>query len=89
MNESDRNGVIKYYKVLYKALPDGEVKELTRKELNGTLSDLKKHTNYSIEVLAATKIGEGPTSIAKYGSTKQDGEAAGKLKSQLFLVTCL
>ena len=89
MKESDRNGVIKYYIVLYKALPNGEKKNLTTEELEATLSDLKKHTNYSIEVLAATKIGEGPSSIAEYGSTEEDGEAAGELKPQLFLVTCL
>ena len=89
MNESDRNGIIKYYKVLYKALPDGENKELKTEKLKEILSDLQKHTNYSIQVLAATKIGEGPRSTAKYGSTKQDGEAAGELKSQPFLVTCL
>ena len=89
MKESDRNGIIKYYKVFYKALPDGKKKNVTTKKFMATLSHLKKHTNYSIEVLAATKIGEGPMSIAKYGSTEQDGEAAGELKSQLFLVTCL
>ena len=51
---------------------DAEV--LTTSELSGALYHLSCYTNYSIQVLAYTRRGEGVRSAAVYVTTKQDGE---------------
>ena len=77
-----RNGIIKGYKVIYQALPDG--RNVTRfvnisdedqgKEQDITLGDLVKFTNYSIRVLAFTVVGDGPPSEVKIVQTQQDSK---------------
>lgn len=80
VNESDRNGIITGYKVVYQPLPNGgnctadvsvkEEKERTTKTLDG----LDQFTNYSIRVLAYTVKGDGPPSPEKTVRTKEDSK---------------
>ena len=82
VGSEQRNGIIKGYKVIYQALPDG--RNVTRfvnisdedqgKEQDITLGDLVKFTNYSIRVLAFTVVGDGPPSEVKIVQTQQDSK---------------
>ena len=82
VGSEQRNGIIKGYKVIYQALPDG--RNVTRfvnisdedqgKEQDITLGDLVKFTNYSIKVLAFTVVGDGPPSEVKIVQTQQDSK---------------
>ena len=82
VGNEQRNGIIKGYKVIYQALPDG--RNVTRfvnisdedqgKEQDITLGDLVKFTNYSIRVLAFTVVGDGPPSEVKIVQTQQDSK---------------
>ena len=78
----DRNGIIKGYKVIYRALPNGdndtEVVNITIEsqdtEKTLSLERLNEFTNYSIRVLAFTAIGDGPLSVAEVKQTLQDSK---------------
>ena len=78
----DRNGIIKGYKVIYRALPNGnndtKVVNITieSQDTGKTLSleRLNEFTNYSIRVLAFTAIGDGPLSVAEVKQTLQDSK---------------
>ena len=82
VGNEQRNGIIKGYKVIYQALPDG--RNVTRFvnisdedqgiEQDITLGDLLKFTNYSIRVLAFTVVGDGPPSEVKIVQTQQDSK---------------
>ena len=82
VGNEQRNGIIKGYKVIYQALPDG--RNVTRfvnisdenqgTEQDLTLGDLVKFTNYSIRVLAFTVVGDGPPSEVKIVQTQQDSK---------------
>ena len=82
VGNEQRNGIIKGYKVINQALPDG--RNVTRfvnisnedqgKEQDITLGDLVKFTNYSIRVLAFTVVGDGPPSEVKIVQTQQDSK---------------
>ena len=82
VGNEQRNGIIKGYKVIYQALPDG--RNVTRfvnisdedqgTEQDITLGDLVKFTNYSIRVLAFTVVGDGPPSEVKIVQTQQDSK---------------
>jgi len=37
------------------------------------ITGLRKHTNYSLQVLAFTKVGDGVLSIPHYCQTEEDG----------------
>ncbi|XP_022798569.1 receptor-type tyrosine-protein phosphatase F-like, partial [Stylophora pistillata] len=76
----DRNGIIKGYKVNYRALPSGKMvanfrnitsEEQTEKQ-TVILENLNEFTNYSISVLAFTDVGNGPESGAQIVETLQD-----------------
>ena len=78
----DRNGIIKGYKVNYNALPNGQMvteflnitKEQQNKRQTVTLDNLNEFTNYSIEVLAFTVFGNGPTSVGQVVETLEDSK---------------
>ena len=78
----DRNGIIKGYKVIYRALPNGnndtKVVNITIEsqdtEKTLSLERLNEFTNYSIRVLAFTAIGDGPLSVAEVKQTLQDSK---------------
>ena len=78
----DRNGIIKGYKVIYRALPNGnndtKVVNITIESqdtgITLPLERLNEFTNYSIRVLAFTAIGDGPLSVAEVKQTLEDGK---------------
>ena len=78
----DRNGIIKGYKVIYRALPNGnnvtKVVNITIESqdtgITLLLERLNEFTNYSIRVLAFTAIGDGPLSVAEVKQTLQDSK---------------
>ena len=78
----DRNGIIKGYKVIYRALPNGDndtkVVNITIESqdtgITLPLEGLNEFTNYSIRVLAFTAIGDGLLSVAEVKQTLQDSK---------------
>ena len=78
----DRNGIIRGYKVNYRALPNGsnftEFVNIPSGQQGGgrtkVLKALNEFTNYSISVLAFTKVGDGPLSDVKFVQTLQDSK---------------
>ena len=90
----DRNGIIKGYKVIYRALPNGNnVTKFSNISMEHQdkageqtlkLEGLNEFTNYSIRVLAFTAVGDGPLSVAQFKQTLE----AGKLNQFLFYFLC-
>ena len=78
----ERNGIIEGYKVMYKALPNGEDKiKIVNVTINDqdeeqtlTIGELNEFTNYSIRVLAFTAVGDGPLSVAEVKQTLEDSK---------------
>ena len=71
----DQNGIIKGYKVIYRALPNGQnVTKVVNTENALTIGGLNEFTNYSIRVLAFTAIGDGPLSVAQVKQTLEDSK---------------
>ncbi|XP_055349306.1 cell adhesion molecule Dscam2-like [Paramacrobiotus metropolitanus] len=72
------NGVLLGYKVLFKPSTEWtsqpDVKMVT--ETSCSVDDLKKFTNYTIHVLAFTKMGDGVSSAAVYAETFSDVPSA-------------
>ena len=60
-----RNGIIEGYKVYYGALnvPFQYKKVPSNATFTTTLTELRKYTQYSIQVLAYTRIGDGVLSV--------------------------
>ena len=78
----DRNGIIQGYKVIYRALPNGNNEtKMVNVTINGqdkrqtlTIGELNEFTNYSIGVLAFTAVGDGPLSVAEVKQTLEDSK---------------
>lgn len=78
----DRNGIIKGYKVIYRALPNGDnvtkFRNISMENQAGEqtlkLEKLNEFTNYSIRVLAFTAVGDGPLSVAQVKQTLEDSK---------------
>ncbi|KTG42252.1 hypothetical protein cypCar_00015976, partial [Cyprinus carpio] len=70
------NGMLLGYRVIYWAnLPDGElgeIRNITTTKPSLDLERLEKYTNYSIQVLAFTRAGDGVRSEQIYTRTKED-----------------
>lgn len=70
------NGVLQGFRIIYWAnLPDGELGEIrnvTTQKVPLELEGLEKYTNYSIQVLAFTRAGDGVRSDQIYIRTKED-----------------
>ncbi|XP_052423952.1 Down syndrome cell adhesion molecule a isoform X1 [Carassius gibelio] len=70
------NGVLQGFRIIYWAnLPDGELGEIrnvTTQKDQLELEGLEKYTNYSIQVLAFTRAGDGVRSDQIYIRTKED-----------------
>ncbi|XP_029105293.1 Down syndrome cell adhesion molecule homolog [Scleropages formosus] len=70
------NGVLQGFRVIYWAnLPDGELGEIrnvTTQQPSLELDGLEKYTNYSVQVLAFTRAGDGVLSQQIYTRTKED-----------------
>ena len=94
VKSEDRNGIIKGYKVIYRALPNGNNVTKFRNisvenqdkagEQTLKLEGLNEFTNYSIRVLAFTAVGDGPLSVAQFKQTLE----AGKLNQFFFYFLC-
>lgn len=52
----------------------GEIKNITTTQPSLELDGLEKYTNYSIQVLAFTRAGDGVRSEQIFTRTKEDGE---------------
>ena len=74
--ESTLNGVLKGYKVTWESIdPIIETSKSETKSTGArtvTLNSLEKHTNYSIQVLASTRAGDGVMSAPLFCMTKED-----------------
>uniref|UniRef100_A0A8C1IN40 Cell adhesion molecule DSCAM n=1 Tax=Cyprinus carpio TaxID=7962 RepID=A0A8C1IN40_CYPCA len=70
------NGVLQGFRIIFWAnLPDGELGEIrnvTTQKAQLELEGLEKYTNYSIQVLAFTRAGDGVRSDQIYIRTKED-----------------
>ena len=94
VKSEDRNGIIKGYKVIYRALPNGNnVTKFSNISMEHQdkageqtlkLEGLNEFTNYSIRVLAFTAVGDGPLSVAQFKQTLE----AGKLNQFFFYFLC-
>ncbi|RXM96169.1 Down syndrome cell adhesion molecule-like [Acipenser ruthenus] len=73
------NGILQGFRVIYWAnLPDGELGEIrnvTATQPSLELDGLEKYTNYSIQVLAFTRAGDGVRSEQIFIRTKEDAPA--------------
>ncbi|KAL4647248.1 hypothetical protein GN956_G8521 [Arapaima gigas] len=70
------NGILQGFRVIYWAnLPDGElgeIRNITTTQPSLELDGLEKYTNYSIQVLAFTRAGDGVRSEQIFTRTKED-----------------
>lgn len=94
------NGLLQGYKINYEHVGEivgSESDDLDTKkttELTIVLTGLKKFTNYSIQVLAYTRMGDGVPSPALFCQTEEDGKQLASfmyifliLKTKFFLKT--
>ena len=75
--DDKRHGEIQHYIVFWRRVPGvypKKKKKIIAPLRQFNLTDLVKYTNYSIQVLAATLIGEGPPSIAIVRRTDEDSK---------------
>ena len=75
--EDKQHGTIQYYTVIWKKVQGGssqETEDVAASRQQFGLTNLLKYTNYSIQVLAATRIGKGPASIAIVERTDEDSK---------------
>ncbi|KAG7198654.1 hypothetical protein KM043_006011 [Ampulex compressa] len=74
--DSSLNGILKGYKVMWENMDT--VTESTKTEMKTTnaltlvIHDLQKYTNYSVQVLATTRAGDGVASAPLYCVTHED-----------------
>ncbi|XP_052125989.1 cell adhesion molecule Dscam2-like [Frankliniella occidentalis] len=70
------HGVIQGYRLLYQPVQDqldvAETQNKMTTELSSTLHGLFKYTNYSVQVLAFTRVGDGNMSAPIFCRTKED-----------------
>ena len=73
--EDKRHGIIQYYTVTWKRVPGAYSEEMrVVTQLQFELRKLVKYTEYSIQVLAATRIGKGPASFPIVKRTDEDSK---------------
>lgn len=74
------NGLLQGYKVNFEFMSDilsgmnDDIDSRKTTDLTLVLSGLKKFTNYSVQVLAFTRIGDGVVSKPLYCQTEEDGK---------------
>ncbi|XP_031846326.1 cell adhesion molecule Dscam2 isoform X2 [Nomia melanderi] len=69
------NGILKGYKVIWEnmdALTETSKSEMNTNALTVAIHGLGKYTNYSVQVLASTRAGDGVASMPYYCVTKED-----------------
>ena len=72
-----RHGIIQYYTVIWKRVQGAgpqETRNVDAPVQQFELTNLAKYTEYSIQVLAATRIGKGPASIPILQRTDEDSK---------------
>lgn len=73
------NGLLQGYKVIFEYISDtlvtenDEIDSRKTTELTIVLTGLRKYTNYSVQVQAFTRIGDGVFSSPIYCQTEEDG----------------
>lgn len=73
------NGLLQGYKANFEFMSDqigsmnDDIDSRKTTDLTIVLSGLKKFTNYSVQVLAFTRVGDGAVSKALYCQTEEDG----------------
>uniref|UniRef100_A0A336M1C8 CSON009678 protein n=1 Tax=Culicoides sonorensis TaxID=179676 RepID=A0A336M1C8_CULSO len=78
----DTNGLLQGYKVSFESMADekafenDEMETRTTNTLTYMINNLKKHTNYSVQVLANTRMGDGVLSDPIYCQTEEDAPEA-------------
>ncbi|TWW74031.1 Down syndrome cell adhesion molecule -like protein [Takifugu flavidus] len=87
------NGNLLGFRVIYWAnLPDGElgeIKNVTTIKPSLELDGLEKYTNYSIQILAFTRAGDGVRSEQIYTRTKEDSVKAAAASDSVVFVSWL
>ena len=75
------HGVLLGYRVLNRIYSEADASYVNRTTVKQTmeLKGLKKFTNYSVMVLAYTRIGDGKASLAVTVSTDEDGKTSTRL----------
>ena len=74
------NGLLQGYKVNYEYVVDAlelgndNIESRKTTELTMVLTGLRKYTNYSLQVLAYTRMGDGALSKPIFCQTEEDGE---------------
>lgn len=67
------------HRILFSCPPElGEIKNVTTTQPSLELDGLEKYTNYSIQVLAFTRAGDGVRSEQIFTRTKEDGKRRGR-----------
>ena len=72
-----RHGIIQYYTVIWKRVRGGspqKTRNVYASRQQFELKNLVKYTEYSIQVLAATRIGKGPESNPVVTRTDEDSK---------------
>ena len=75
--EDKQHGRIQYYTVIWKRIPGGVpqvTEDVDASMQQFELTNLVKYTEYSIQVLAATRIGKGPHSNPIVTRTDEDSK---------------
>jgi len=65
---------VSHFLLLFCPLELGEIRNVTTSKPSLELDGLEKYTNYSIQVLAFTRAGDGVRSEQIYTRTKEDGK---------------
>lgn len=88
------NGLLQGYKINFEYISDtvatsnDEIDSRKSTELTIVLTGLRKFTNYSVQVLAFTRIGDGILSSPIYCKTEEDGMSIRTLKC-IFSITII
>ena len=68
------HGILRGYRLLFKIDEDSFYQNMTTVNQSFELTGLEKFTNYSVKVLAYTRIGDGNVSDPVIVSTDEDGK---------------
>lgn len=77
------HGILRGYRLLFKIDEDSFYQNVTTVNQSFELMGLEKFTNYSVKVLAYTRIGDGNVSDPVLVSTDEDGELLAQLQHSL------
>ena len=81
------HGILRGYRLLFKIDEDRFYQNVTTLNQSFELTGLEKFTNYSVKVLAFTRIGDGNVSDPVLVSTDEDGKLLAHLQRSLLRQT--